>query len=382
MQIGLNSAAIAASALAITWFVYPCAIFVGALVRRSVSRRVATVVSTSLRSVSVVVATRDSPSVVQRRVRNLLGTAPVDQMTDIVVAVDRTSSSAVEEYRRVLPSAINVVVGDGPGGKACALNAGVRACKNEIVVFADSAQTFRDEAVAELLKAFDDSTVGAASGTLFPENNRRSVVLRLFWRYESWLRRTESTFDSLVGVTGAIYAIRREVWRPMPPGLLLDDVYVAFAVVEQGLRVVQVDNAVAVDGRSFTADEEFTRRVRTQTGLLQICALKSSILLPCSSRIWLQFLCHKLARTMTPFLLTIIFVGVISAWMSLVTTLAIAVIVLAGWVVARAAPSESLVGRARRQLRWAFLLLAAPVIAIYHALAGKWDVWKPDDNKA
>lgn len=382
MRIGMYSAALAGAVLAATWLVYPLALAAVAFIRRERRRQPASRNQLVRPRASVVVATRDPPAVIRARVHNLLEDAASSESIEIVIAVDTTSSITIDEYRRALPTAVMVVAGDRPGGKACALNAGVRACGQEYVVFADSSQKFRVGAIDGLLHAFSDPTVGAASGTLVPENNRRSVVLGLYWRYESWLRQSESTYDSLVGVTGAIYAIRRGIWIPLPPGSLLDDVQVAFNVVEQGYRVVQVDGAVAVDARAFSAEEEFRRRVRTQTGLLQICMLNARAVLPFGSRIWLQFLLHKICRTVTPFLLAIAGLGLVATWVSMVTALAFGVALLALWLAAGVAPRTSIVGRVRSQIQWTVLLLGAPVIAFYYAFTGNWDVWARHDRKS
>ena len=75
--------------------------------------------------------------------------------------------------------------------------------------------------------------VGAASGRLelAAGANAPSLPLRLYWSLERWLRRREADVHSAVGVTGAIYAMRRELWTPLPAGLILDDLYVPMRLV-------------------------------------------------------------------------------------------------------------------------------------------------------
>jgi len=76
---------------------------------------------------------------------------------------------------------------------------------------------------------FADPTVGAVSGELVLETNMRaspSDALGIYWKIEKCVRRLESESGSVVGVTGAIYAIRRDLYTEIPPGTILDDVFV------------------------------------------------------------------------------------------------------------------------------------------------------------
>ena len=137
---------------------------------------------------------------------------------------------------------VRIVRGDEPGGKASALNAGVRAARGDVLVFADSGQRFGPDAIALLTQAVMRPGVGAASGRLELARGSRApaLPLRLYWALERWLRRREAQVHSAIGVTGAIYAMRRSLWTPLPAGLILDDLYVPMQLVlsrpARGLR--------------------------------------------------------------------------------------------------------------------------------------------------
>ena len=120
---------------------------------------------------------------------------------------------------------------------------------------------------------------------------------------------------------------------------------------------------------------EFRRKVRTQTGILQLCALCPSILNPLRNRIWVQFVCHKLLRIATPYavLLGALGVTLASPVQAVVLTMAIGGAMVA---IARAvAPRGSLVARVLRQAGWGALILSAPLVATVNALKGNWNVW-------
>ena len=122
-------------------------------------------------------------------------------------------------------------------------------------------------------------------------------------RYERWLRHNEGQIGSVVGVTGAISAVRRELFRPIPHGTILDDVYWPLQVAMIGYRVVRDPRARAYDSLPERAGDEFRRKVRTLAGNLQLLARLPGALLPWRNPIWLQFISHKVLRLLVPWAL-------------------------------------------------------------------------------
>ena len=363
--------------LVIGWGVYPVAMWLlGSLRPRRESAP-----ATAKGSASVIIATRDDTEVLSRRIANLEAHREELDGLEIVVAVDRTGPIASERYRQFLGSRAVVVDGDFPGGKAVTLNAGVRAATHEIILFTDSTQEFLPGALGDLMRSVRQPGIGAATGRIALENNRRSLLLTVFWTYESWLRKIESTVDSIVGVTGAIYALRKSLWQPLPAGLINDDVYVALAVAQQGARVITCETAFAVDRRKFTAREEFRRKVRTLTGVLQLCVLRPSILNPRKNRLWVQFVFHKLLRFSTPYWLSLAVLGVIITYPKQCAAIALAALI-ASAMVTFASPRTSLISRIVRQVGWSALLLSAPFVATVNGLRGRWNVWDPSTRGA
>ena len=103
-------------------------------------------------------------------------------------------------------------------GKATALNVGVEIAAGEIIIFADARQWFEPDAIKELAANFADARVGAVSGELLLDGGANATVsegVGLYWKYEKWIRKSESRFNSVIGATGAVYAIRRRLWQPL-----------------------------------------------------------------------------------------------------------------------------------------------------------------------
>ncbi|HEX9101425.1 MAG TPA: glycosyltransferase family 2 protein, partial [Polyangia bacterium] len=114
------------------------------------------------------------------------------------------------------------------------------------------------------------------------------------------LRRWESAAGSTIGVSGALYALRRELWRPLPVETILDDVLVPMRARLAGRRVVLEPLAKAFD-RAAESPREFVRKVRTLSGNFQLLALEPALAAPWRNPSWFGLVSHKLVRLFVPY---------------------------------------------------------------------------------
>jgi poly-beta-1,6-N-acetyl-D-glucosamine synthase len=257
-------------------------------------------------SISIVLAARNEAGRLPARLANLLQIAYPGSREVIVVSDGSTDDTA--GVVRGAGSGVRLI--DVPaGGKPTALNAGVAAATGEIILFADARQRFSGDALMELVANFADPQVGAATGELMldaEEDSGQSTIgegVGLYWRYEKWLRRNESLVWSTLGATGAIYAMRRTLWRALPADALLDDVLAPMRAVLGGWRIVFEERAKAYDRASPDAAAEWRRKVRTLAGNYQILVQEPRLLLPGVNPVWLQYLSHKVGRLVVPWAL-------------------------------------------------------------------------------
>jgi cellulose synthase/poly-beta-1,6-N-acetylglucosamine synthase-like glycosyltransferase len=295
------------------WLASACVVYVyagyplllGVLARLRRPKRQPGVVPTS---VSVVVAAHNEEDTICRRLDELTEMIAASGLTGEVIVVSDGSTDATASLARAHRKG-NVRVLDLPtnGGKAAALTAGCAAAVHEVIVFADTRQSWDASALSLLLENFGDRSVGAVSGDLVVE--RAPGVLAgvgLYWRYEKWLRRQESRVHSLVSATGAISAVRRELFRPIPNHTILDDVYWPLCVTMQGFRVVHDARARAYDRLPDHSRDEFRRKVRTLSGNFQLLTRLPVALLPWRNPVWFQLLSHKLLRLAVPWALLLL----------------------------------------------------------------------------
>lgn len=255
-------------------------------------------------SVSVVLAVRNEVGRLRTRVENLQASEyPADRLEIVIVCNGCTDGSeeVAAELAETTPN-VRAFVSPEHHGKPGALNRGVEEATGEIVVFADARQRFLVDTIEQLTRALSDPDVGAASGRLIIQKAMDPAMsgVRRYWELETALRQAESATGSVVGVTGAVYAVRRELYQPLPPDTVLDDVLVPMRVAFQGKRVAYVRDAVAVDTPSESGGRELKRKVRTLAGNLQLLRLEPRLMSPRSNPLFSRFISHKLMRVVAP----------------------------------------------------------------------------------
>ena len=267
--------------------------------------------------VTVVIAARNEESSIGKRVENLLAQNYPPQKLEIVVVSDG-STDGTDAIVDALASRQGAVIRRGKEvhprirlariperrGKPNALNRGVELAIGEIIVFADARQDFDANAVRELVANFADPSVGSVSGELaFRQSPNADVQteIGIYWAIEKWIRKTEGLVSSTAGATGAIYAIRRELFETIPEETLLDDVYVPMKIVCRGFRNAFDERAIAHDVFSKGMPAEKRRKIRTLLGNYQLLRLMPELSSPASNPVFFQFLSHKVLRLFVPF---------------------------------------------------------------------------------
>ena len=262
-----------------------------------------------LPTVSILVVAHNEEFRIGARIENLLALDyPADRL-EIVIASDASTDATAEVARRYRSREIRVVEFSEHRGKPAVLNELIPHLRGEIVALMDVRQRIECDALRALVDNFSNPLTGAVSGELLLDEQPQSTEVGgvgFYWRYEKFIRQREALIDSSVGATGAIYAIRKTLFRPIPEDTLLDDVMIPMQIVRQGYRVLFEPRARAHDHVAATASAEFTRKVRTIAGNYQLLFLHPWLLHPLRNRLWLQTVSHKFCRLLGPLCLLLV----------------------------------------------------------------------------
>jgi cellulose synthase/poly-beta-1,6-N-acetylglucosamine synthase-like glycosyltransferase len=254
--------------------------------------------------VVVVVASYNEATVLGRRLQNLLGLRyPADRVEFLVGSdgsTDRTAAvaSAVPDPR------VRVVDLASRGGKTPLLNKLVAQSTADIIVFTDANSEFEPDALEHLVRPFADPRIGCVTGELVYLNRRDPAVRAgegLYWRLENFIKERESAFGGTLVATGAIYALRRVIWEPLPAGIS-DDSVTPLLALSRGFRVIVEPRARAYE-RAARLSEEYERKSRMVTRQLGAHRRVGYFLRPFRPVLAFRLASHKLLRWLVPFFL-------------------------------------------------------------------------------
>lgn len=328
--------------------------------------------------VSIVMAVHDGAKYLVRKLQNLSELDyPKNHIETIVVSdgsTDETASLLAAQVREKLQT----FVLNEHRGKAVALNHGIRAANGTILFFTDVRQMVEPDALRNIVSNFADPQVGCVSGELFFGKGTTSASsdgMGLYWNIEKKIRYWEAQTSSSVGVTGAIYATRRDLTPEIPEGTILDDVYVPLKIASQGARVIFEPRAAAWDETPDQMEREFRRKVRTLVGNYQMMRIAPWILSR-KNPLRFEFVCHKLLRLVVPFALVAAFITSMflqGAFYRVAFDAQVALCLLAGLASLR--PRLGIISRIAN-VSLAFLVLnAAAAVAFFYFVSGKKRVW-------
>lgn len=255
----------------------------------------------ALPTVTVIIAAHNEEANIGARIENILQGDYPREKQQIVVACDGCTDRTAEIARGFE----NVVVLELPKrGKASALNEAVATAQGDVLAFTDARQRFAPDALILLVNRVSCPNVGAVGGELILIDHAGAPqAMGAYWAYEKLLRRLEAMVASPLQCSGAIYAIRRGHFVPMPEGLVLDDMWVPLHVVRKGYRIAWEPSAKAYDVVTPSYHHEFKRKVRTLAGNYQLIWMAPWLLVPGMNPLLWQFVSHKVFRLLVPYAL-------------------------------------------------------------------------------
>ena len=211
-------------------------------------------------SVTVIVPAYNEEAVIRRRLENLLELEYPAERLEIVVTSDDSDDGTDAIVGEIAANEPRVSLRQRErAGKLPGLNRTVAESDSEIVAFTDANTTWAPDALAKLVHNFADDDIAYVCGRLTllsPDGANREGI---YWRYELWLRDSESRLGSITGGNGSIYAIRRTDYAEAPFG---HDLSFPPLAVKRGRRAVYEPEAVAYEKPTPQSADEYRRKVR------------------------------------------------------------------------------------------------------------------------
>jgi cellulose synthase/poly-beta-1,6-N-acetylglucosamine synthase-like glycosyltransferase len=266
----------------------------------------------TLPPVTLVFAAYNEEAVIREKMRNCAALDYPAHRLEILVGCDGCSDRTAQIARvEGIPNA-RVIELSERSGKPSVLNRLVPQARGEIIVFCDANTMLEPDALRSLVRHFSRPDVGCVCGELRLANHGSGPYIEgLYWRYETLLKFLESRLNALLGVNGAVFAIRRELFQALPTHGIVDDFLVGMRIRAAGWRIIYDPEAVAREEAAGSLRDEFRRRVRIGAGNFHALGYTWRLLLPGAGMVAFAYWSHKVLRWFAPVALI---GGFASAW--------------------------------------------------------------------
>ena len=191
-------------------------------------------------------------------------------------------------------------------GKASAINRAISYIKTPIVIMTDANTMLNEDAITEMVKPFNDKTIGCVAGEKKVMAKTNSGIATkgegIYWKYESALKDLDARLYSAMGAAGELFAIKTDLFDPIEPDAILDDFILSMRVVMKGYKISYTQKAYAIENGSKNMHEEEKRKVRIAAGGMQSILRLKGLLNPFKYGIvTFEYISHRVLRwSITP----------------------------------------------------------------------------------
>jgi poly-beta-1,6-N-acetyl-D-glucosamine synthase len=282
-----------AGVILFTYAGYPVLLYLLSFFKRGANK----VVPVTLPSVTIIIAAYNEEKVIEAKLRNSFQLGyPADKLQLIVAAYGSDDDTV-----RIASSFSDVLVLHEAErkGKAAAVNKAVAYATNDIIVLTDANSILSPQTINQLVLPFAEQEVGAVAGEKKVVSADGAVAAGegLYWQYESWLKKQERKFYTVVGAAGELFAFRKELFVTIPGQTITDDFFLSVSINLQHKKMAYVPEAISSETASLSLNDEWNRKVRIAAGGIQSLFLLRAALNPFRyPALAFQFFCHRVLR--------------------------------------------------------------------------------------
>jgi poly-beta-1,6-N-acetyl-D-glucosamine synthase len=292
--------------LTVVVFAYPFLLYPGllAIIAARFPYRPIRPSTEAIPTVALIVCALNEEKIIREKLENSLQLDYPEGKLRTIFVSDGSSDSTASIIREYGATGIVLIEKSVRRGKIQNLNELIPTIEEDVIVLSDANVMYHPGAIRELVRPLADPSVGCTSGkvVLFSTAAALDGGTNDYYSMEWQLQANASRVLSMVGADGAMYAFRRELFRPCPPDTVIEDFVIPMQILRQGKRVVFQPTATGWEQGTTSIREEFKRKIRIAAGAMQSLLRGNGWPANCSWRAWFIFFSHKLLRWISPVL--------------------------------------------------------------------------------
>lgn len=261
-------------------------------------------------NVSIIITAYNEEKRIKEKIENTLRQNYRQDKLEIIIASDCSTDDTDNIIKSYQSTGVQLVRVHERKGKEYAQKQAVDIANGDIFIFTDVSTTLDVSAIYNIVKNFNDPTVGCVSSVdRFIDREGNISGEGAYVRYEMFLRKLESNISTLVGLSGSFFAARKEVCHPWATDIP-SDFNTLLNAVKKGYRGVSDSESIGYYHDILDKKKEFSRKVRTVTRGIKVFMKNLSVLNIYKYGIFsLQIFSHKLCRWLVPYALLIVLVS-------------------------------------------------------------------------
>ncbi|RYF85299.1 MAG: glycosyltransferase family 2 protein [Chitinophagaceae bacterium] len=247
--------------------------------------------------ITLVVPAYNEEGIIQEKIGNSLKLDYPDGQLHFIFVTDGSTDRTLEIVQQY--PQIKVMHSGQRRGKTAAINRAMKEVETPFVVMTDANALLDLQSLKKMVRHFSDEQIGGVSGEKRIAKNDSIVGFgeRLYWQYESMLKKANANFFTLVGAAGELFAIRTRLFEPVDEKMILDDFVISAKICQKGYRFLYESEAYAVENASASISAERKRKIRISAGCFQALASMKSLLNPFKNPVLsFQYFSHRVLR--------------------------------------------------------------------------------------
>jgi cellulose synthase/poly-beta-1,6-N-acetylglucosamine synthase-like glycosyltransferase len=297
-----------------TYFGYFIAvIFLGKVIRRKVHK------SDIQPHVTMLIAAYNEELGIAQKLEDSLNLSYPKDKLRIVVVSDGSTDATDDIVKSYASKGVELFRVEGRVGKTEARNVAMASVQGEIIIFSDATTNYKEDIIEKMVRNFADPKVGMVTGHLIyrdSNNSQMGTGQKLYWKYESTIKKAQTSMGTLTGSVGCVTAFRKELYTPLPENII-EDFTGPLMLVMKGYRVVYEEEALCFEDTTNKVANEWNMRVRVirggMTGMLHARKILNPVAYPVP---FFQLISHKILRWLIPvFIITLFVVNNYVVWL-------------------------------------------------------------------